>query len=193
MQLTDKGQFDAFMKLKKQIELIQYDQFKLDFEEPAHTDEFEPKELKKEYDEANVIIPVYIESYILTVLDLGDRVTITDILTASLDEFSPEIDKVRDWLKDDKHQRDLLYIYFGGAYTVEETTKQEPKYSLTIFSKEDDTQVVVKDTSTNKFKLAYEDIYYNIKENQGLVDKFTAEELTGLDLGQLLGENNADI
>ncbi len=189
MQLTDKGQFDAFMKFKKQIELIQYDQFKLDFEEPAHTDEFEPKELKKEYDEANVIIPVYIENYILTVLELGDRVTITDILTASLDEFSLEIDKVRDWLKDDKHQRELLHVYFGGTYTVEEPTKEEPKYSLTIFSKDQENKVVVKETSTNKFKLVNEDIFYHVKETTWITYEFTSDELTDLNLGQLLGDD----
>lgn len=192
MRLTGKEQFDGLMKLKKEIELIQSlkelnNQFKSDLEEPDFTDEFELEEITEE-DEASVTIPVYIESYILTVLDLSDSITIIDILTASSDEFSLEIDKVRAWLKDDSHQRDLLYVCFGGAYTVEKTSKEEPKYSLTIFSKEGDTQVVIKDTSTNKFKLAYEDIFYHIEEMPELVDEFTAEELTDLDLGHLLGD-----
>lgn len=194
MRLTGKEQFDGLMKLKKEIELIQSlkefnNQFKdSDFVELDLTDEFELEELTEEEDEASVTIPVYIESYILTVLDLSDSITIIDILTASSDEFSLEIDKVRAWLKDDSHQRDLLYVCFGGAYTVETTSKEEPKYSLTIFSKEGDTQVVIKDTSTNKFKLAYEDIFYHIEEMPELVDEFTAEELTDLDLGHLLGD-----
>lgn len=202
MILSSKDQFDGLMKLKKEIELIQFlkqlnnqfkdlnNQFKeSDYEEQELPDEFELEELKEEDEQASVTIPVYIESYILTVLDLRDSVTISDILTASSDEFSLEIDKVRAWLKDDKHQRDLLHVYFGGAYTVEETPKEEPKYSLTIFSKDQETKVVVKDTSTNKFKVADEGIYYHIEETPWLTDEFTAEELTDLDLGQLLGED----
>ena len=201
MTLSSKDQFDGLMKLKKEIELIQFlkeldKQFKSDFEEPAHTDEYKPEELTEEDDEASVTIPVYIESYILTVLNLGDSVSITDILTASSDEFSLEIDKVRAWLKDDKHQRDLLHVYFGGAYTVEETPKtveetpkEEPKYSLKIFSKDQETKVVVKDISTNKFKVADEGIYYHIEDTPWFKNEFTAEELTDLDLGQLLGED----
>ena len=193
MRLSSKEQFDGLMKLKKEIELIQFlkelkNQFKeSDYEEPKLTDEFEPEELTEE-DEASVTIPVYIESYILTVLDLGDSATITDILTASSDEFSLEIDKVRSWLKDDNHQRDLLHVYFGGTYTVEESDKEELKYSLTISSKDRETKVVVKDTSANKFKLADDDILYHIEETPWLVDEFTSEELTDLNLGQLLGD-----
>ena len=202
MLLSSKVQFDGLMKLKKEIELIQFlkelnNQFKSDFKEPAHTDEFKPEEITEEDDEANVTIPIYIESYILTVLNLGDSVSITDILTASSDEFSLEIDKVRDWLKDDSHQRDLLHVYFGGAYTVEETPKytveetpkEEPKYSVKSFSKDQETKVVVKDISTNRFKVAEEGIYYHIEDTPWFKNEFTAEELTDLDLGQLLGED----
>ena len=202
MTLSSKDQFDGLMKLKKEIELIQFlkeldnqfknlnNQFKKSvYEESELTDEFKPEEITEENDEANVTIPVYIESYILTVLNLGDSVSITDILTASSDEFSLEIDKVRAWLKDDKHQRDLLHVYFGGAYTVEETPKEEPKYSLKIFSKDQETKVVVKDISTNKFKVADEGIYYHIEDTPWFKNEFTAEELTDLDLGQLLGED----
>lgn len=193
MQLSSKEQFDGLMKLKKEIELIQFlkelnKKFKKsDYEKSDVTDEFEQEELTEE--EVSVTIPVYIESYILTVLDLGDSITITDILTASSDEFSLEIDKVRVWLKDDKHQRDLLHVYFGGAYTVEEPVKEEPKYSLTIFSKDQENKVVVKDTSTNKFKVVNEDIFYHVEETTWMTDEFTSEELTDLNLGQLLGDD----
>lgn len=186
MILSSKDQFDGLMKLKKEIELIQFlkqlnNQFKeSDYEEPELTDEFELEELKEE-DEAIVTIPVYIESYILTVLDLDDKVSIKDILTASSDEFSLEIDKVRAWLKDDKHQRVLLHVYFGGAYTVEETPKEEPKYSLTIISSDQKVQMVVKDTDTGEFKVVEEG-----NDDFWLVDEFTPEELTDLNLGQLL-------
>ena len=210
MTLSSKDQFDGLMKLKKEIELIQFlkeldnqfknlnNQFKKSvYEESELTDEYKPEEITEKDDEASVTIPVYIESYILTVLNLGDSVSITDILTASSDEFSLEIDKVRAWLKDDKHQRDLLHVYFGGAYTVEETPKytveetpkEEPKYSVKIFSKDQETKVVVKDISTNKFKVADEGIYYHIEETPWFKNEFTAEELTDLDLGQLLGED----
>ena len=195
MTLSSKDQFDGLMKLKKEIELIQFlkeldNQFKKSvYEESELTDEYKPEEITEKDDEASVTIPVYIESYILTVLNLGDSVSITDILTASSDEFSLEIDKVRAWLKDDKHQRDLLHVYFGGAYTVEETPKEEPKYSLKIFSKDQETKVVVKDISTNKFKVADEGIYYHIEDTPWFKNEFTAEELTDLDLGQLLGDD----
>lgn len=192
MLLSSKDQFDGLMKLKKEIELIQFlkeldNQFK-DLnnkfnEELKLTDEFEPEELKEEDEQARVTIPVYIESYILTVLNLGDSVTISDILTASSDEFSLEIDKVRAWLKDDKHQRDLLHVYFGGEYEVEETATKEPKYSLTITSADQKVQMVVKDTDTGEFKVVEEG-----NDDFWLVDEFTAEELTDLNLGQLLGE-----
>ena len=194
MILSSKDQFDGLMKLKKEIELIQFlkqinnqfkdlnNQFKeSDYEEPELPDEFEPEELKEEDEQASVTIPVYIESYILTVLDLGDSVTISDILTASSDEFSLEIDKVRAWLKDDKHQRDLLHVYFGGEYKVEETTSKEPKYSLTITSADQKVQMVVKDTYTGEFKVVEEG-----NDDFWLVDEFTPEELTDLNLGQLL-------
>ena len=198
MILSSKDQFDGLMKLKKEIELIQFlkeldnqfkdlnNQFKESvYEEPELTDEFEPEELEEEEEEqASVTIPVYIESYILTVLDLGDSVTISDILTASSDEFSLEIDKVRAWLKDDKHQRDLLHVYFGGEYKVEETTTKEPKYSLTITSTDQKVQMVVKDTDTGEFKVVEEG-----NDDFWLVDEFTPEELTDLNLGQLLGED----
>ena len=196
MILSSKDQFDGLMKLKKEIELIHFlkeldNQFKdlnnnfkkSVYEEPELTDEFEPEELEEEDEQASVTIPVYIESYILTVLDLGDSVTISDILTASSDEFSLEIDKVRAWLKDDKHQRDLLHVYFGGEYKVEETTTKEPKYSLTITSTDQKVQMVVKDTDTGEFKVVEEG-----NDDFWLVDEFTPEELTDLNLGQLLGE-----
>ena len=93
MLLSSKDQFDGLMKLKKEIELIQFlkelnnqfkgfnnqfkgidDKFKeSDYEELKLTDEFEPEELKEEDEQASVTIPVYIESYILTVLNLGYR------------------------------------------------------------------------------------------------------------------------
>ena len=194
MRLTGKEQFDGLMKLKKEIELIQFlkefnNQFKdSNFVELNLTDEFKPEEITEEDDKASVTIPVYIESYILTVLDLGDRVTIADILTASSDEFSLEIDKVRAWLKDPKHQRDLLHIYFGGAYTVEKEVKNTPKYSLTISSTEYETKVVLKDTASNKFKLVDEDTYYDIKDTPWVEDEFTPDELTDLKLEKLLGD-----
>lgn len=190
MLLSSKDQFDGLMKLKKEIELIQFlkeldSQFKglnnKFNEEMKLTDEFEPEELKEEDEQASVTIPVYIESYILTVLNLGDSVTISDILTASSDEFSLEIDKVRAWLKDDKHQRDLLHVYFGGEYEVEETTTKEPKYSLTITSTDQKVQMVVKDKDTGEFKVVEEG-----NDEFWLVDEFTPEELTDLNLGQLL-------
>lgn len=190
MILSSKDQFDGLMKLKKEIELIQFlkeldNQFKglnnKFNEELKVPDEFETEELKEEDEQASVTIPVYIESYILTVLDLGDSVTISDILTASLDEFSLEIDKVRAWLKEDKHQRDLLHVYFGGEYEVEETTTKEPKYSLTITSADQKVQMVVKDTDTGEFKVVEEG-----NDKFWLVDEFTPEELTDLNLGQLL-------
>lgn len=190
MILSSKDQFDGLMKLKKEIELIQFlkeldNQFKglnnKFNEELKLPDEFEPEELKEEDEQASVTIPVYIESYILTVLNLGDSLTISDILTASSDEFSLEIDKVRAWLKEDKHQRDLLHVYFGGEYEVEETTTKEPKYSLTITSADQKVQMVVKDTDTGEFKVVEEG-----NDEFWLVDEFTPEELTDLNLGQLL-------
>ena len=76
MQLTDKDQFDGLMKLKKEIELIQFlkeldnqfknlnNQFKKSvYEESELTDEYKPEEITEEDDEASVTIPVYIESY----------------------------------------------------------------------------------------------------------------------------------
>ena len=71
----------------------------------------------------------------------------------------------------------------------EETSKEEPKYSLKIFTKDQETKVVVKDISTNKFKVADEGIYYHIEDTPWFKNEFTAEELTDLDLGQLLGED----